>query len=224
MNKRKSKSIEKRRIINIEVGLVAALSLLLVAFNWNSNTPTVENLGVVMDIPIEDIHIQTTKPEEIKKPELPKEKHVEIFKIIDNTKKEDDFTIDTEFDPEKALSSTEIKMNEEQEFTEKVPFVKIPEVDAEFIGGLNALYKYLASELKYPVKAKEIGASGIVYVKFQVQHTGEISDIEILRSPDPFLSEEAIRVIKKMPKWKPAEQGGRRVNTDIRIPVNFKLN
>jgi protein TonB len=223
MNKRKSKSIEKRRILNIEVGLVAALSLLLVAFNWNSNTPAVENLGAMIDTPIEDILIQTTKREEIKKPELPKERHIEIFKIVDNTDIEDDIEIETEFNEKEALKDTKIDMGEEEEFEEPDIFVKIPEKAAEFNGGLEALYAWLGKELRFPEGARINNFKGKVYVEFKIGTNGEVYDITIRRSPDELLSQEVLRVISKMPNWKPAMQGGRKVITAVTIPVNFSL-
>jgi protein TonB len=224
MNNQKSKSIEKRRILNIEIGLVAALSLLLVAFNWNSNTPTVENLGVMTGTPIEDILIQTTQREKIKKPELPKKKYIPEFEIIDNTDVDDDITIKTEFIEDEAIKISDIPMEEEKEVEEIIPFVGVPEKPAEFKGGLEALYGFIYDRIKYPEVALRNGISGKVYVQFKVGPTGEISDIIELRSPDPSLTEEAIRVLKLMPDWIPAEQGGRKVYTNIQIPITFKLN
>ncbi|PLX24085.1 MAG: hypothetical protein C0599_03005 [Salinivirgaceae bacterium] len=223
MNRKKSKSIEKRRILNIEVGLVAALSLLLVAFNWNSNTPAVENLGVVVDIPIDEELIQTTKPEEIKKPELPKKMHIEIFEIVDNTMDDNEFEIETEFIEDEGLTDFEINMTEEVEDIEETPFVPIPEEAAEFKGGELAMYKWLRDNLHYPQSAIELGITGIVYVQFRIGARGEIYDIAIMRSPDEILTKEALRVVSIMPKWKPAKQGGKKVKTIATIPINFNL-
>lgn len=224
MNKSKSKSIEKRPTLNIEVGLVAALSLLLVAFNWNSNTPDVENLGVMIETPIEDILIQTTEREEIKKPELPKKKYIPEFEIIDDTEKDDEITIATEFIEGEAIEIIDIPMYEEKEKEEVAPFVGVPEKAAEFIGGLEALYEFIYKNIDYPKVALRNGISGKVYLQFKIGPNGEISDILELRSPDPSLTEEAIRVIRLMPNWVPAEQGGRKVYTNIQIPIAFKLN
>jgi protein TonB len=223
MNNRKSKSIEKRRILNIEVGLVAALSLLLVAFSWNSNTPSVENMGVMIDIPLDQELIQTTKREEIKKPKLPKKIHVPQLTIVDNSVEEDSIEIDTEFDPDRAIAPADIFMEDEVEEPEEDIFVPIPEVGAEFRGGELAMYGWLKDNLRFPQEAIDNGITGIVYVQFKIGVRGEIYDIAIMRSPDEILTQEALRVVRMMPNWKPATQGGKKVKTIATIPINFNL-
>ena len=100
----------------------------------------------------------------------------------------------------------------------------IVEVNAEFPGGDEAMYKWLSENIKYPTAAREKGISGRVYAQFVVNRDGSIVDIEILRSPDISLSKETKRLLKKMPKWKPATQGGKPVRCNFRLPIKFNLN
>ena len=96
----------------------------------------------------------------------------------------------------------------------------------EFPGGQAALMKYLSSNIKYPDECRKMGIEGKVYVKFVVDKTGSITDAKLLRGvPDgKLLENEAIRVIKTMPKWKPGSQSGKPVSVYFTLPISFKLN
>ncbi len=98
-----------------------------------------------------------------------------------------------------------------------------PEVMASYPGGDEALYRWLAEHIKYPSRAQDQGIQGRVMVKFVVEKDGSIGHVEVTRSPDEDLSKEAVRVVKMMPKWKPARQGTRTVRSYFNLPVMFRL-
>jgi TonB family protein len=100
---------------------------------------------------------------------------------------------------------------------------EIVEEGAEFPDGMAACLKWMMENLDYPTAASEAGIQGRVYVSFVVQKDGSLTDIKIARGVHPTLDEEAIRVVKKMPKWKPGRQNGKNVNVRATVPVNFKL-
>ena len=94
----------------------------------------------------------------------------------------------------------------------------------EFVGGEEARLKYLKDNVQYPSAAKEMGVQGQVLVGFAVEADGSISDVKILKSSgNPFLDEEAIRVTKLMPKWKPAKFRGKALRTSFSMPITFIL-
>lgn len=94
----------------------------------------------------------------------------------------------------------------------------------EFPGGTAGLMKYLADNVRYPVEAAEKGVQGRVICKFTVWKDGTIRDIEIIKSADKSLEREAVRLIKRMPKWRPGMlKNGVKVNCKFSIPINFKL-
>ena len=94
----------------------------------------------------------------------------------------------------------------------------------EFPGGQQALFKYLAENVKYPVIAQENGIQGRVICQFVVNKDGSIVDVVAVRSSgEPSLDKEAIRVIQSMPKWKPGKQRGKPVRVKYTVPVNFRL-
>ena len=93
-----------------------------------------------------------------------------------------------------------------------------------FPGGQGAMFSYINNNLRYPQKAAENGVQGRVSVKFIVEKDGSISNVEVNRSVDTDLDNEAIRVIKSMPKWNPAKQNGTEVRAYYKVPILFRLN
>ncbi len=93
----------------------------------------------------------------------------------------------------------------------------------QFPGGESELMKFIGNSIKYPPIAAENGIEGRVVVRFVVEKNGKVSDINVLRSVDPSLDKEAVRVIKSMPTWIPGMQNGRNVAVYYTLPVLFKL-
>ena len=93
-----------------------------------------------------------------------------------------------------------------------------------FQGGDEDLQKYVMSSTHYPLQAREENTSGIVYVSFVVNMDGKIQEVKLLRGIGGGCDEEAMRVIKSMPDWKPGKQNGIAVKVQMSIPINFKLS
>lgn len=93
----------------------------------------------------------------------------------------------------------------------------------EFPGGVEALREYLNANFNYPVAAIEKGASGKVFVNFIVSKTGAVTNVKIFNGIDPILDNEAIRLVKTLPNWKPGKQNGEPVDVIYNIPVEFNL-
>jgi TonB family protein len=100
----------------------------------------------------------------------------------------------------------------------------IVEVMPEFPGGSNAYSQYVRDNVIYPEIAKEIGVEGKVFVKFIVHSSGQISSTQIARGIFPALDQEAMRLIKLMPRWNPGMQNGKAVPVYCILPVVFRLN
>ena len=101
---------------------------------------------------------------------------------------------------------------------------QVVEVQPEFPGGMKEMMKYIQSNLKYPEAAKAAGAEGKAFVQFVVKADGSINDVHIMRSTgNESLDAEALRVVKAMPKWRPAMNKGKAVNVKFVLPVVFKL-
>lgn len=93
-----------------------------------------------------------------------------------------------------------------------------------FPGGISGLRTYLNQNIRYPAEAQENCVQGRVVVSFVVGKDGHISDVTVVRSVDPSLDKEAVRVIRNMPRWTPGKQGGELVKVRYNVPVSFRLN
>lgn len=98
------------------------------------------------------------------------------------------------------------------------------EKQAEFPGGIQALMQWLSMNVRYPEDAMKNDVQGRVIVKFVVNPDGSISDPTVLKSVEPSLDQEAIRVVMAMPKWEAAENNGQKVASYFNLPIAFKLS
>ena len=102
-------------------------------------------------------------------------------------------------------------------------YTGVVDVMPEYPGGINAMFDFIQKNVKYPESAKDKGIEGKVYVQFVVEKDGNISDINILRGVSKDIDDEAVRVIKSMPKWKPGIQNGKPVRVQYTLPFKFQL-
>ena len=120
--------------------------------------------------------------------------------------------------------SKPIQVQATQEKAAEDDIVNVPEKLPEYPGGMSELMKYLSMNLRYPKEAQNKGIQGRVVVQFVVNKDGSISDANVLKTVDPQLDAEALRVVNAMPNWTPGKNKGEPVNTRFTIPVVFKLN
>jgi TonB family protein len=93
----------------------------------------------------------------------------------------------------------------------------------EYPGGENELYRYLATNIQYPAEAKKKGIQGRVFVTFIIEQDGRVTDVRILRGIGGGCDEEALRVVRAMPRWRPGVQKGKPVRVQYNLPISFKL-
>lgn len=121
-----------------------------------------------------------------------------------------------------ALEALKIKAPEKEEFSG--PIYEAVDQSPEFIGGQFALNQWLCSVLRYPEEAQEANIQGNVVVSFVVEPDGSISNQAIARSVDPILDKEALRVVRRMPDWRPGKINGKAVRTQCMIPIGFRMS
>lgn len=114
-------------------------------------------------------------------------------------------------------------MAEEEEVAETEIFTVV-ETSPSFPGGDEERLKFLARNLNYPAEAREAAVQGTVYITFVVERDGSISDVRVLRGIGAGCDEEALRVIKMMPKWSPGKQRGKPVRVQFNMPIKFTLS
>lgn len=223
--KKSSKAdLENKKIIFRQIGLVITLAILLLAFEWKTYEKTITDLGVrqVEDVPEEIIPITEQK---VKPPPPPPPKQIVKINVVDDQiEVEDDIDINVEADENTEVQEyvAPVKVDEEESAEEAQIFMVVESMPA-FPGGEPALYKYLAENIKYPQMAKESGIQGRVFVTFVVERDGSVTDVRVLRGIGGGCDEEAIRVVKNMPKWTPGKQRGKSVRVQYNLPVKFTL-
>jgi protein TonB len=100
----------------------------------------------------------------------------------------------------------------------------VVEQQAEFAGGLEAMMKFIVKNMKYPAVARRMGVEGSVFVSFVVERDGSISEPKVIKGISAECDQEAVRVIKMMPQWKPGKQNGRPVRSRFVLPIKFRLS
>jgi periplasmic protein TonB len=219
--------LERIKKIFLMFGLVVALGVVLLAFEWKSRPSQVSSLGNLEVTEVEDEVIPITRQEQVQPPPPPPPPQViEVLKIVDdNVDILDDMSLfDSEADKETFIDVAPViqTVREEKEEEEAQVFFIVEEMP-EFPGGEAALRRFIANSIKYPQIAQENGIQGRVYVQFVVDRDGSITNASVARGVDPSLDKEALRVVNSLPKWKPGLQRGKPVKVSYTVPINFVL-
>ena len=226
LKKNPNADLEKRRGLYLEIGLVAIMAIALLAFEWrNYDQEQVEVTQRTAMDEVEDVIIQTQQ-EELPPPPPPEQPEVttELNVIEDDAESENEVDMSSIARQEEAtnIEITPVQIEEEEEEDEQEIF-QVVENDPEFPGGAEALYKYLAQNIKYPQLARENNITGRVYVTFVVEKDGSVTGVRVVRDIGGGCGAEAVRVVKAMPKWTPGKQRGKAVRVQYNLPVNFSL-
>ena len=164
-----------------------------------------------------------------------------VIKKDEEVKEEDEIKLDEVQKSDKAVGAFTVEGNDEvggavlkakediaapeppKHVVEETKIFTVVEQMPMFPGGDAALMGYLRDNMHYPTVAAENGVQGRVVVGFVVERDGSITDVNVLRSVDPSLDREAMRVVKAMPKWTPGKQNGSAVRVKYQVPVTFRL-
>ena len=223
LKKNPQASLEDKKLTYVLMGLAFVLSICYVALEWTEKEVTKYEVADTEFLFEDEIEIQQTSQETPPPPPPPAPVEVEVLNVVEDDVEVEEIEINTEDDKDVEVviaPPVEAPVEEEEE---EVVFVVVESMP-EFPGGAQAMMKYIAENIKYPVIAQENGIQGRVICQFVVNKDGSIVDVEVVRSGgDPSLDKEAVRVIKSMPKWKPGKQRGKAVRVKYTVPVNFKL-
>ncbi len=218
--------LENRKGLHLEIGLVVILAVVLVAFNFKSYDKEVKAVETrAVDFEIEDEVLQTQEEETPPPPPEETEVVVTDLQIVENDAEIENEVglIDAGDNANQAQQEfTRVEVTEEEEAKEEEVFLVVEE-DPEYPGGMEELYKFVGKNLQYPALAKENNITGRVYVSFVVEKDGSVSKVKVLKEIGGGCGNEAMRVVKMMPKWKPGKQHGRAVRTQFTLPVMFEL-
>jgi len=230
-------NLENKKPTLLLIGLIVSLAIVLESFEWMSVAPgdssyVASNVDDTQPDVFEEKTIEEEKPTPPKQKPKPKPKPIVVDSVIvsvDTTHTEPVFTFDStlaniDIDPDPCPDCPtgddggdgwNVEIEEIFDVVEEMP---------EFPGGMEKLYPYLSSKVKYPRISVDNNSQGKALINFTVEKDGSLTDVKVIKSSaDKFCNKEAIRVVEGMPKWTPGKQRGKLVRVSYTIPVKFKL-
>jgi len=224
--------LERKRPLFFTAGLLFAVSLALVSFEWRTpyQAPAIPDLPTLIDDEVVWVlPVKLKEPEKkIQKPEPPQKQPEPSteFDVVDeeviDEPNPDDLVIN-EDDLVDAPDIVKVPVEADVEDTGIDKVWTYAGVMPEYCGGEKAMFEFLYSELVYPDIPRQNGVSGKVHVRFVVGKDGKLRDAEVMRPIDPWLDAEALRVAKKLTCFTPGRQAGRNVDVYFVLPINFVL-
>jgi protein TonB len=220
-------NLERKKVLFTEIGLVIALLLILIAFEWKTYHTTVSLITHGDQVVTEEEMVPVTQPYLPPLPEVPVVKPVVATNVIqivgDNVRVETPVIVAANEEVNVQVMKYTSPDEEEEAVDEDIPFA-IVEEKPKFMGGDEQDFtRWVFQNMTYPDIAKENNIQGRVMVSFRVTADGHVTDIKVLRGVDPSLDKEAVRVISMSPRWTPGKQRNKPVSVRYLFPVTFKL-
>ena len=220
-------SLENKRALFLEIGLVLTLLIVLGAFEWTTKEKAVavlesDNTPVELEemVPI----TQETPPPPPAAPEIPQlsdqieivDDEIEVENIFQSLEDNENIGV-------QIMDYVEETVVEETIEEEAIPFQLVEEKPTFMGGDANTFSAWVNQRLVYPEIAKENGIQGRVTLQFTVEADGSVTNVKVLRGVDSSLDKEAVRVVSSSPKWAPGKQRDRAVKVTYTFPVIFQL-
>lgn len=222
-------NLENKKFLFKEIGLVIALGLTLLAFNWSTSEKAVSTLEADQQQIIEDEIIPITNDT----PPPPPEQSVaepamsDIIDIVDDDIKVDTKIIINEDDKNQGVEIKEYiqtaEITDDVVEEEVLPFAIVEDKPLFQGKDANEFTKWVYDNIVYPEIAKENGVQGRVTLQFEIGKDGKVYNVKVLRGVDSSLDKEAVRVVSNSPKWTPGKQRGKPVKVKYNFPVTFQL-
>jgi protein TonB len=235
IKKSKKADLEGQKSTGLLIGYILSLAVMFAAFEYTTRdyveTDVVYSTSSFVS---EEEVVPPTQPIFTAAPPPPAEapQVAEILDIVDDNTEIVEEEIESSESTTEAISGPTAPVSgpvmagppaATQEEGDEGEVFEIVEQNPSFPGGNEALMKWLNKNLKYPASAQDNGIQGRVLVQFVVNKDGSIVDPKVLRSVDPALDKEALRVVSAMPKWQPGKQRGKTVRVRFTLPVTFRL-
>ena len=217
-------SLENKRVLFLECGLITALLLTIGAFSYSTairKAPVLQGMGQVVDVEELVPITRETPPEPPATPVM--NLSFETIRIVDDDLPTDvllnldDNPLDI---PVYDYREDVVEDNVEEE---DIPFVLVEQKPTFMGGDANTFSRWISQHVNYPEIAQQNGVQGRVTVQFTVMKDGSVGGVKLLRGIDPYLDKEALRVVASSPRWEPGRQRDRAVNVTYQFPVVFTL-
>lgn len=212
--------LRNKRALLLEIGMIVALVLVIVAFAHKSETyrplpVAISGYAVESDV----IPVTREKTEQRRTVEVPAVS--DLLEIVDNRT-----TVQTEILPSEweAFTTVDVVLPAvDEEVVDDEPFVVAERMPSFQGGDLDTFRRWVMQNVKYPQIALENGIRGRVVLEFVIERDGRLTNIRVLQTPDRTLSEEAARVLASSPRWSPGMQRNREVRVKYTLPVDFRM-
>ena len=216
-------NLENKKLMFMQIGMIISLLVAWLAFEHKSYDkreidPSLLNREVV----VEEEMVEITKQEEPKPQPVEMPKQTTQLEIVQDDVEVEDIEINAEMYQNEVMEEYVAPEIEEEEVVEQEVFTIVEEMPG-YPGGDAKMYEYLGKNIKYPQIARESSIQGRVFVNFVVEPDGSVTNVKVLRGIGGGCDEEAMRVVKSMPKWKPGKRRGKAVRVSYTLPVVFKL-
>lgn len=233
VKKNPKQDLENYRMLFVQIGLVFALVITIIAIEWKTYEEVVADLGE-LKVEVDDEVIPITQRTAAPPPPPPPPPPPEVIEVVeDDVELEEELEIEvTETDETEEVEVIEM----EQEVSNEVLNFMVVENKPVFPGCEDAgneaekfqclqleIQKFIARNFKFPEMARQMGIQGKVYINFEISKDGSVKNVQVVRGVDELLDEEAIRVIKQLPKFTPAKQRGKPVRVQYTVPINARL-
>ena len=220
-------NLENKKVLFTEIGLLVALLICLVAFEWKTYDKQITVMDNTVQAATEEESVPIIPPDLPPPPEMPRVPVVsDVIEIVDDTEKiKDDLILSTEDDKNLGVQIMDYvpKQAVEDAVEEDIPVAIVEEKPKFMGGGEEEFVKWVGKNMTYPEIAKENNIQGRVFCSFVVTPEGKVVDVKVLRGVDSSLDKEAVRVISMSPKWTPGKQRNKPVRVRYNIPVVFQL-
>lgn len=213
------------------MGGIVSAAMFVVVMEWSFSERNSDDEADFLDEIAEDMELMPPIEENLPEPEkvtpvqsdqvavVPEMTHVLEESAAETEKKE--VVLETEV-PEQVEETVEEPPVEEEKENEVKLFTEVDQLP-QFPGGLSTLLKWLTMNLRYPDRAKVAKVSGKVMVAFIVNTEGSVEDVRLVQRANIDLDNEALRVVRMMPKWEPGKSNGKPCRTLVHLPIIFKL-
>ncbi|MBR7022227.1 MAG: TonB family protein [Bacteroidales bacterium] len=216
-------NLENKKVMFTQIGLIISLLIAWMAFEHKSYDKREIDPSLLRQTEVvEEEMVEITKQEEPKPQPVEVPKQTTQLEIVEDDVEVEDIEINAEVDQAEVIEEYVPVEVVEEDVVEQEIFQIVEEMPA-YPGGDQKLMEFIAKGIKYPQIARETGIQGRVFVGFVVEPDGSVSNVKVLRGIGGGCDEEAMRVVKSMPKWKPGKQRGKAVRVSYMLPVNFKL-
>ncbi len=216
-------NLENKKLMFIQIGLIISLAVAWAVFEMKSYDKREIDESLLRSTEMLDEEmVEITKQDEPKPEPVEMPKQTTQLEIVEDDVEVEDIEINADVQQNEVIEEYVAPEIEEEEVVEQEIFQIVEEMPS-FPGGEQKLLEYVAKNVKYPQIARESGIKGRVFISFVVEPDGSVSNVKVLRGIGGGCDEEAMRVVKSMPKWKPGKQRGKAVRVSYMLPVNFQL-